>query len=106
MNGLLPSILHLLRSDENFRMTFHDSFFSNYPQCIAWSGGSARYSQRKLNNIGDLIQSTLQTFELHATPEAQAFINIKSRQRGDTRTGIELSNLIKQSRLCTQSALH
>lgn len=33
------------------------------------------YSQRKGNNLGDLIQQTLELFEMHG--EEDAFINIK-----------------------------
>jgi len=40
-------------------------------------GDCIEYDQRKNNNLGDLIQETLEKVELHASPGAQAFINIK-----------------------------
>ena len=39
------------------------------------SGDGIDYSQQKRENIGDLIQETLEAFERHGGPDA--FINIK-----------------------------
>lgn len=38
-------------------------------------GDKIDYSQRKANNLGDLIQQTLELFEMHGGEDA--FINIK-----------------------------
>ena len=43
--------------------------------CKVNSGDAIDYSQQKRENIGDLIQETLEAFEIHGG--ADAFINIK-----------------------------
>ena len=43
--------------------------------CLVNSGDGIDYSQQKRENIGDLIQETLQAFELNGGEDA--FINIK-----------------------------
>lgn len=43
--------------------------------CAVNSGDGIDYSQQKRENVGDLIQETLEAFELHGGEDA--FINIK-----------------------------
>lgn len=43
--------------------------------CAGNSGDGIDYSQQKRENIGDLIQETLEAFEMHGGEDA--FINIK-----------------------------
>ena len=46
-----------------------------FKTCNLNVGDSIDYSQRKLKNLGDLIQQTLEMFEMHGGDDA--FINIK-----------------------------
>lgn len=72
---ILP-VLNLYKNDNcKYRLAiFCHSFLS---LCIAAvnSGDGIDYSQQKRENIGDLIQETLEAFEIHGGDDA--FINIK-----------------------------
>jgi len=49
--------------------------FNLFKQCNINIGDKVEYSQRKRMNLGDLIEETLQIFEIHGGEDA--FINIK-----------------------------
>ena len=53
----------------------HDMDYNNQSLFLVNSGDGIDYSQQKRENIGDLIQETLEAFEIHGGEDA--FINIK-----------------------------
>lgn len=55
-----------------FLLSFH---LLSLPSCVVNIGDKIDYSQQKRGNVGDLIDETLELFEIHGGEDA--FINIK-----------------------------